>query len=145
VDPRKSHNILVVDEDVEYAPLIEQILGKFFSNMNNLLWFENKGCILDFFNAQTPPTISIVLLEIENSNFDGIAVLKQFKDESSPLKNIPIIIFSRLQELSIIRRCFSLGANSWVPKPTDFQKFHTVLEVICEFWLKHAILPSSLI
>lgn len=145
MDPRNSHNILVVDEDVNYAPLIEQILGNFFTTMNNVFWFENDGAVLDFLHTKTPPLISIVLLDIENSNFDGIAVLKQFKDESSPLKIIPIVIFSRLKELSVIKLCFSLGANSWVNKPADFQKFQTVLENICEFWLKQAILPSSLI
>ncbi|MFX0122794.1 MAG: response regulator [Candidatus Hodarchaeota archaeon] len=145
MDPHNSHNILVIDENIEYAPLLEQILGEFFSNMSNVFWLENKSAVLDFLNTKTPPTISIILMDIENSNFDGIAVLKQFKDESSSLKNIPIIIFSRLHEFSIIRHCFSLGVNSWIQKPTDFQKFQTILEIICEFWLKHTILPSSLI
>jgi two-component system response regulator len=145
VDPRKNHNILVLDEDIEYAPLIEQILVRFFSNMSNVFWFENEDAILDFINIKTPSTISIVLLDIENSNFDGIAVLKHLKGESSPLKIIPVIIFSRLQDVSVIRQCFSLGANSWVHKPTDLTKFQEILEVICEFWLKHTILPSNLL
>ena len=144
MDHNKSHNILVVDEEVEYAPLIEQILGKFYPNSSNLFWFEYEGAVLDFLNTKLSPTISIVLLDINNSNFNGITLLKRLKDESSPLKIIPIIIFSRLQDFSVIRKAFCLGANSWVQKPTDMETFRTVLEIICEFWLKHTILPSSL-
>ena len=144
MDPSKNHNILVLDEDVAYAPLIEQILVQFFSNMSYVFWFDKEAAVLDFLNTKSLPTISIVLLDIENSNFDGIAVLKHLKDESSPLKIIPVIIFSRLREVSVIRQCFSLGANSWVHKPTDLLKFQKILEVICEFWLKHTILPSNL-
>ncbi len=145
MDPRKNHNILVLDEDVEFVPLIEQILVHLFSNMSNVFWFDKEAAVLDFLNTNPSPTISIVLLDVENSNFDGIAVLKHLKGESSPLKIIPVIIFSRLQEVSVIRQCFSLGANSWVHKPTDFPKFQKILEVICEFWLKHTILPSNLL
>ena len=144
MDPNKSHNILVIDEEVEYAPLIEQILGKFFPNGGNLFWFEYEGAILDFLNTKTPPTISIVLKDINNLNFNGMTLLKRLKGEFSPLKVIPIIIFSRLEDFSVIREYFCLGANSWVQKPTDLENFRTVLEIICEFWLKHTILPSSL-
>lgn len=144
MDPNKNHTILVIDDEVEYAPLLEQILGKFFPNGSNLYWFEYEDAILDFLNTKSPPTISIVLLDINISNFNGMTLLKRLKDEFSPLKIIPIIIFSRLQVFSDIRKSFCLGVNSWVQKPTNMKKFQTVLEIIFEFWLKHTILPSSL-
>ncbi|UCG03048.1 MAG: response regulator [Candidatus Heimdallarchaeota archaeon] len=145
MDPPKNHSVLVVDEDTEYTPLIEQILTDMFSSTIDMFWFKNEEEVFDFLNAKTPSIISIVLLDIENSNFDGIAVLRQFKEESSPFKDVPIIIFSRLYEITTIRQCFNLGANSWVLKPRDLKKFRKKLETICEFWFKHAILPSSLI
>ncbi|MFX1505792.1 MAG: response regulator [Promethearchaeota archaeon] len=143
MDSSKCHNILVVDEEVEYAPIIEQILGESFPNISNLFWFVDEGSVVDFLNTKTSPTISITLLEVENLNFDGLALLRKLKDDSSPFKIIPIIIFSRIRDLSVICKSFSLGANSWVQKPTDLENFRIVIRAICEFWLKHTILPSS--
>lgn len=145
MDSRKCHNILVIDEEVEYAPLIEQILGDSLPNISNLFWFVDEGSVVDFLNTKTSPVISIILLEVENSNFDGVALLRKLKDESSPFKIIPVIIFSKNQELSVINQSFSLGANSWVQKPPDLENFQIMFGIICEFWLKHAILPSSII
>lgn len=145
MDSRKYHNILVVDEEVNYAPLMEQVLGESFPNIGNLFWFVDESALVDFLNTKTSPTISIILLEIENSNFDGLTLLEKLKDESSPFKITPIIIFSRIQELAVINKSFSLGANSWVHKPTNLENFRIVIKIICEFWLKHTILPSSVI
>ena len=144
MDPPKSHNILIIDRDIGYAPLIEQILANDFSNMSDIFWFEDEEAVMDFLSEKTPPIISIVLLDIENSEIDGIAILKRLKDKSSSFKNIPLIIFSRLQDLSVIKQCFILGANSWVHKPRDLKKIRKNLELICQFWLTHTILPSSL-
>ena len=144
MDRTKSHNILVIDEEVDYASLVQQILEKSCPNGSTLFWFEYEGAVLDFLYSKTPPIISIVLLDVNNSNFNGIALLKKLKDESSHLKIIPIVIFSRSRDFSVIRQSFSLGANSWVHKPTALENYQTVLETICEFWLKHTILPSFL-
>ena len=130
MDSRKCHNILVIDEEVEYAPLIEQILGDSLPNISNLFWFVDEGSVVDFLNTKTSPVISIILLEVENSNFDGVALLRKLKDESSPFKIIPVIIFSKNQELSVINQSFSLGANSWVQKPPDVENFQIMFEIV---------------
>jgi DNA-binding NtrC family response regulator len=144
VNSPKCHNILVVDEEVEYAPLIEQILEGSFPNVSNLFWFVDEGAVVDFLNTKTPSTISITLLDVENSKLDGMGLLKKLKDESSPFKIIPIIIFSRIRDLSVISKSFCIGANSWVQKPKNLENFRKVVEDICEFWLKNTILPSSI-
>jgi hypothetical protein len=93
VDSRKSQNILVIDEEVEYAPLIEQIIGESFPNIRNLYWFIDESALVDFLNTKTSPTISITLLEVENSNFDGLALLKMLKEESSSFKSLQSSFF----------------------------------------------------
>ncbi|MFW9902866.1 MAG: hypothetical protein ACFFFH_00920 [Candidatus Thorarchaeota archaeon] len=142
MDSRKCHNILVVDEESEYAPFIEQILEEYFPNISNLFWIVDEGDVIDFLITKTSPIVSIILLEVENSNFDSMALIRKLKDESSPFKIIPVIIFSRIQELSVISKFFPLGVNSWVQKPTDLENLPRIIGIICKFWHKHTILPS---
>ena len=144
MDHLNGHNILLVDDDSEQAPIIKQILETSISKKITVFWYKNGVAALDFLAVKTSPTISLVLLETKNTNFDGISVLKQLKDVSSPHRIIPVIIFSRSKDLPSIKQCFSLGANSWVRKSSDSNTLKKDLEAILEFWLVHAILPSAL-
>ena len=144
MDHLNGHNILLVDDDSEQAPIIKQILETSISKKITVFWYKNGVAALDFLAVKTSPTISLVLLETKNTNFDGISVLKQLKDVSSPHRIIPVIIFSRSKDLPGIKQCFSLGANSWVRKSSDSNTLKKNLEAILEFWLIHAILPSTL-
>ncbi|MFX1282199.1 MAG: response regulator [Promethearchaeota archaeon] len=144
MDRPNGYNILLVDDDIEQALFIKQILETSFSNEIVVFWYENGEAALDFLDVKTSPTISLILLEIESTTFDGVSVLKRLKSVSSRHRIIPIIIFSRSQDQPRIKRCFSLGVNSWVKKPSDPRVFRDTLGIILEFWLTHAILPSSL-
>ncbi|UCG89838.1 MAG: response regulator [Candidatus Heimdallarchaeota archaeon] len=144
MDHPNGYNILLVDDDIEQAPFIKQILETSFSNRITVIWFENGVEALDFLDIKTSPPISLILLEIESTIYDGVSILEQLKDESSHHRIIPIIILSRSRDLRRIKGCFSLGANSCVKKPSDPKVLRNILGVVLEFWLTHAILPSSL-
>ncbi len=144
MDHLNGHNILLVDDDSEQAPIIKQLLETSITKKITVFWYKNGVAALEFLAVKTSPTISLVLLETQNTNFDGISVLKQLKDVSSPHRIIPVIIFSRSKDLPRIKQCFSLGANSWVRKSSDSNRLKKNLEAILEFWLIHAILPSTL-
>ena len=143
MDRRNGLNILLVDDDIKQVPFITQILETSFSNRITVFWYENCVEVLEFLQVKTTPRISLVLLEIETTNFNGVSFLEQLKDDSSRHRSIPIIIFSKTQDLPRIKRCFSLGANSWIKKPSDPKVLQNTLEIILEFWLSHATLPST--
>jgi len=76
---------------------------------------------------------AFVLLDLKMPKVDGWEVLRQMKTDER-LKTIPVIIFTSSPDLADISRCYQLGANAYVVKPMEFQKFNETLKCIWQFW-----------
>jgi two-component system response regulator len=76
----------------------------------------------------------IVLLDLNLPRIDGMEVLRRIReDERTSLLSV-IILTSSKEEEDIIR-CYSNGANSYVRKPVEFEKFTEAVRVLGHFWL----------
>jgi two-component system response regulator len=72
---------------------------------------------------------------------NGIEVLQKIK--CAPLtKAIPVIILTSSKEDPDIQKCYNLGANSYVVKPIEYEKFNTTINDIAYYWLKVNQPPS---
>jgi CheY-like chemotaxis protein len=49
---------------------------------------------------------------------------------------IPIVAFSTTQLPSDVRRCYELGANSFVCKPFELVEFQRAIGLIEDYWLR---------
>ena len=76
---------------------------------------------------------AFILLDLKMPKVDGWEVLRQMKTDER-LKTIPVIIFTSSPDLADISRCYQLGANAYVVKPMEFQKFNETLKCIWQFW-----------
>lgn len=70
---------------------------------------------LDAVRAQA---FDLVLLDIMMPEMDGYAVLEQIKAEEG-LRSIPIIMISALDEMDSVARCIEMGAEDYLPKPSN--------------------------
>ena len=59
---------------------------------------------------------------------------KQIKGDSR-LRPIPVVLLTSSRELRDIACAYDLGANSYVRKPVDSQKFNDVAHHLCQYWL----------
>lgn len=76
---------------------------------------------------------AFVLLDLKMPKVDGLDVLRHIKSDAQ-LKNIPVVMFTSSREAADISRCYQSGANAYVVKPVDFQKFHEALKCVGQFW-----------
>jgi signal transduction histidine kinase len=60
----------------------------------------------------------LVLLDIMMPEMDGFEVLKRLKADEV-LKHIPVIMISALSETDSALRCIEMGAEDYLPKPSD--------------------------
>ena len=98
------------------------------------------GKFLETRNIAFPP--KLILLDIRMPKVNGIEVLQRIK--CAPLtKAIPVVILTSSKEDSDIQKCYNLGANSYVVKPIDFEKFALTIKDIAYYWL-HVNQPPSL-
>ena len=89
-----------------------------------------------------PP--KLVLLDLKLPKVDGIEVLRQVKAEERT-RLIPVVIMTSSKEERDIVNGYSLGANSFIQKPVDFDQFRDTVRQVGLYWMlvNQAPLPRS--
>src|SRR5690606_20684782 len=68
------------------------------------------------------PLPAVILLDLKLPRVDGLEVLRQIKQHPA-LRSVPIVVLTTSAESQDVRRAYELGANSYIVKPVDFDKF----------------------
>ena len=77
---------------------------------------------------------SVVLLDLKLPNIDGLEVLKRMRaDERTKL--LPVVVLTSSKEEQDVIGSYSLGANSYIRKPVDFNKFVDAVRSLELYWL----------
>lgn len=76
----------------------------------------------------------LVLLDLKLPKIDGLEVLKRLRDDPRT-KFLPVVILTSSKEQEDIVRGYSLGANSYVRKPIDFNQFIGAIQQLGLYWL----------
>jgi CheY-like chemotaxis protein len=79
------------------------------------------------------PSPVVILLDLKMPKINGLEVLKVLKSHSV-LKTIPVVVLTTSSESSDIKEAYQLGANSYIVKPVDFEKFLDVAKQIDLYW-----------
>jgi len=77
---------------------------------------------------------SVVLLDIKLPKVDGFEVLKEIRTNEAT-KLLPVVILTSSKEEQDIIKGYSLGANSYIRKPVDFDKFFDAVQTLGLYWL----------
>jgi CheY-like chemotaxis protein len=83
---------------------------------------------------------SFILLDLNMPKKNGREVLKEIK-EHPDLKKIPVIIFTTTKSEIEINRCYELGANSYIVKPSSFELLLKIIQQIRNYWLMTSAIP----
>ncbi len=92
---------------------------------------EALACIRKWENTQPIPIL--ILLDLKLPKVDGLEVLRQLK--THPLfHTIPVVVLSTSTEDSDIQVAYQEGANSYIVKPVDFDRFIQIVDHIHNYW-----------
>jgi len=84
-------------------------------------------------NADDLP--DLVLLDIKLPRVDGLQVLERLR-ANPRTRLVPVVVLTSSIEPRDLLTCYTLGANSYVRKPIDFQQFSRALQQIGSYWLQ---------
>ena len=79
------------------------------------------------------PRPLVVLLDINMPKIGGLEVLRQLKSHPR-LRTIPVVMLTTSAVREDIDAAYAYGANSYIVKPVDFDKFNEVAAQIELYW-----------
>lgn len=75
----------------------------------------------------------LILLDLKMPKVSGLEVLEKIK--STPeLRSVPVVILTSSKEDPDIGSCYSSGANSYIVKPVDSDKFFKAIQELGMYW-----------
>ena len=79
------------------------------------------------------PRPGILLLDIKMPKMDGLAVLKQIREDEK-LHRLPVVILTTSKAEEDRLKSYDLGANAYIVKPVGFQNLAEAVRTIHLFW-----------
>lgn len=124
--------IIIAEDDEGHALLIKKNLQK-TGIQSEYLHFSNGEDVIDFLrnitesrNDNKTPKL-VILLDIKMPRLNGIEVLRIIKSDRF-LKHIPVYMISTTDNKKEIDICKSLGCNSFIIKPVEYEVFASTIQ-----------------
>lgn len=137
-------DILLIEDNPDHVELILKALRN--NNILNQVHVASNGEeALDFLyqrgNYADAPRPGLVLLDIKLPGVDGMEVLRLVKADVK-LNQIPVVMLTTTSDEKEVAKSYSLGANSYIVKPVDFEHFIKVIKDLKLYWLIINSLPA---
>jgi two-component system, response regulator len=81
-----------------------------------------------------------ILLDVHLPKMDGLQVLQRLRSEERT-HLLPVILFSSSNEHTDVVKGYELGANSYVTKPANFDRFSEAMRYMGWYWLNYNETP----
>ena len=141
---REEIFILIAEDDADDRFLLQAAFEE--NGFTDRLHFVENGVeVLDYLNSIEPKENEkhfprFILLDLNMPKKDGREVLKELK-QNPELKKIPVVIFSTTNNEQEMRRCYELGANSYITKPNSFESLLKTVAALRSYWMHTTSIP----
>jgi CheY-like chemotaxis protein len=82
----------------------------------------------------------LILLDLNLPRLTGREVLERIR-ATPALKAVPVVVLTTSRRVEDVQEMYAAGANTYIEKPQDFNRFVQVLQTIQTYWLDTALLP----
>ena len=129
-------HLLLVEDDDAHAMLVERsVLGsgervtmdRVHDGVEAVAYVRRQG------EFQDRPRPDLILLDLKLPRMHGHEVLRTLKADDD-LKMIPVVVLTTSDAEQDRHKAYSLHANGYLVKPTDFGKFRQMIGAVTSYW-----------
>ncbi len=136
--------ILLVEDNPGDARLAREALND--SKIRNELYHVEDGLqAMQFLRRQAAyagvPLPDLILLDLNLPKKDGREVLAEIKEDPR-LRLIPVVVMTTSGAERDLLKSYDLGANAYIVKPMDLERFIEVVHAVENFWFAIVKLPQ---
>ena len=91
-------------------------------------------CRGEYANRDRDLCLRVIVLDVKLPKIDGFEVLRELKADPRT-RPIPVVMLTSSNIDSDIARAYELGANSYVQKPVDFDRFRRTVCDLGLYWM----------
>lgn len=132
--------ILLVEDNPDDEALTMRALKK--NNIGNEIFVVRDGvealdflfCTGDYQDRDPREMPQVILLDLKLPKVDGLEVLSRIR-ANGKTRVLPVVILTSSKEEQDLIQSYTLGANSYVRKPVDFNQFVEAVRQLGLYWL----------
>lgn len=87
-----------------------------------------------YVNRDTTQMPTLILLDLQLPRINGLEVLERLRADNRT-RWLPVVILTTSNEQQDLINSYSLGCNSYIRKPVDYNQFLTVVQQLGLYWL----------
>lgn len=91
-------------------------------------------CRGDHAHRKDDPLPAVVLLDLRLPKLDGLDVLEQLRNDRAT-RYLPVVVLTSSREQDDLIGSYDRGANSFIRKPVEFEKFSKAVRELELYWL----------
>ncbi len=131
--------LLLADDDPDDRLLVEDALGEVpwsarlhtVEDGQELMdYLRHRGAYAD---PNAWPTPSLILMDLKMPKKNGHEALREIRSDAR-LRHIPVVILSTSKADEDVLRSYELGVNSFITKPSSFDRLIEVMAGLRRYW-----------
>ncbi|NUP98713.1 MAG: response regulator [Armatimonadetes bacterium] len=86
------------------------------------------------------PSPALIMLDLNMPKMDGREALVELKAHPH-LSHIPVVVVTTSRSEDDVKRCYQLGASSYIRKPPGFDELVNMVTLLSRYWFEQVELP----
>ena len=135
---KTRYNVLLVNDDLFEIDLARRAAVESRSKIN-LTVAKGGDAILNWFGSSAAKAEQIphlILMDLKLPGLDGMAALRKLREHDAT-RDIPIVVFSANYTKDDVLMSYRAGANSFVAKPTGYERLTEFFREHLDHWAPH--------
>jgi len=88
------------------------------------------------------PRPDVIILDMHMPGMGGLGFLEWYASQTE-VQDIPVVVFTSMNDARLAEQCFSLGAREFKEKPVDFSELVPIVQRSLNRWLPSDVAKSG--